>query len=49
MRWEPTFDLSMTQGRYLSPLGIVTTSLSCMSECWMQEIEVLGLYHLTSL
>jgi hypothetical protein len=31
------------------PLGLVTTSLACISECWMQEIEVSGLYHLMSL
>ena len=35
MRWEPMFDLSMTQGGCLSPLGLVTTSLACISECWM--------------
>jgi hypothetical protein len=49
MRWEPTFDLYITQGECLSLLGLATTSLVCISECWMQEIDVLGLYHLMSL
>jgi hypothetical protein len=39
MCWEPTFDLSTTHNRCLSPLELVTTSLACISECWMQEIE----------
>jgi hypothetical protein len=37
--WEPMFDLSMTQGVYLSPIRLVIISLICISECWMQEIE----------
>jgi hypothetical protein len=49
MHWEPTLDLSMTQDEYLSILGLVTTSLVCISKCWMQEIDVLGLYHHMSL
>jgi hypothetical protein len=35
--------------RVSEPLGLVTTSLMCISEFWMQEIEALGLYHLMSL
>jgi hypothetical protein len=42
-------DLSMTQGECLSLLGFVTNSLVCISECWMQEIKVSGLYHHESL
>jgi hypothetical protein len=49
MHGEPTFDLNMTQGGCLSPLELVTTSLTCISECWMQETEVSGLYHPMSL
>jgi hypothetical protein len=48
MNWEPTINLYMTQGECLSLLEHVTTSLACISECWMQEIEVSGLYHLMS-
>jgi hypothetical protein len=40
MHWEPTFDLYMKQGECLSLHGLVTTSLACISKCWMQEIEV---------
>jgi hypothetical protein len=32
MHWEPTSDLSMTHGECLSPLGLVTTSLVCISK-----------------
>jgi hypothetical protein len=32
MRWEPSFDLYMTQGECLSLLGLVTISPACISE-----------------